>query len=65
MLTRPAAGSIKLFGQEVVGASQLKSARLSRRFGMLFQKGALFTSLTIRENVSVPLVEHTPVGQTN
>ena len=59
MLTRPVAGSIKLFGQEVIGASQLKSARLSRRFGMLFQQGALFTSLTIRENVSVPLLEHT------
>ena len=59
MLTRPAAGSIKLFGQEVVGAGKLKSAHLSRRFGMLFQQGALFTSLTIRENVSVPLLEHT------
>lgn len=59
MLTKPAAGSIRVFGRDVVGASPTQSQALSRRFGVLFQKGALFTSLTIRENVAVPLREHT------
>ncbi|MEZ5582457.1 MAG: ATP-binding cassette domain-containing protein [Candidatus Competibacteraceae bacterium] len=59
MLTKPAAGSIRVFGQEVVGASPSRNQQLNRRFGVLFQKGALFTSLTIRENVAVPLLEHT------
>lgn len=59
MLARPAAGSIRLFGKELVGAPRSRLARLSQRLGMLFQQGALFTSLTILENVAVPLFEHT------
>lgn len=59
MLTKPAAGAIRVFGQDVIGAGPAQSQALSRRFGVLFQKGALFTSLTIRENVAVPLREHT------
>ena len=64
MLSEPAAGSIRLFGQEVAGASRHEALLLSRRFGMLFQRGALFTSLTIRENVAVPLHEHTHLSST-
>ena len=59
MLLKPAAGSIQLFGQEIVGISEGAAFRLRRRFGMLFQQGALFSSLTVRENVAVPLREHT------
>ena len=61
MLLRPVAGSIKLFGQEIVGIGDAVAFRLRRRFGMLFQQGALFSSLTVRENVAVPLREHTPL----
>ncbi len=61
MLLRPVAGSIKLFGQEIVGIGDGAAFRLRRRFGMLFQQGALFSSLTVRENVAVPLREHTPL----
>jgi phospholipid/cholesterol/gamma-HCH transport system ATP-binding protein len=61
MLLRPVAGSIELFGQEIVGISDGAAFRLRRRFGMLFQQGALFSSLTVRENVAVPLREHTPL----
>ncbi len=61
MLQKPTAGSIRVFGREVVGASQNEA--LSRHFGMLFQQGALFTSLTIRENVAVPLLEHTRLSR--
>jgi phospholipid/cholesterol/gamma-HCH transport system ATP-binding protein len=65
MLLRPAAGSIQLFGQEIVGIGDSAAFRLRRRFGMLFQQGALFSSLTVRENVAVPLREHTrlPAGR--
>lgn len=59
MLLRPVAGSIKLFGQEIIGIGDAVAFRLRRRFGMLFQQGALFSSLTVRENVAVPLREHT------
>ena len=59
MLLKPAAGSIKLFGEEIVGIGDGPAFRLRRRFGMLFQQGALFGSLTVRENVAVPLREHT------
>ena len=59
MLLQPVAGSIQLFGQEIVGIGQSAAFRLRRRFGMLFQQGALFSSLTVRENVGIPLREHT------
>ena len=59
MLLKPTAGSIKLLGQEVIGISDSAAFQLRRRFGMLFQQGALFSSLTVRENVAVSLREHT------
>lgn len=59
MLLRPAAGSIRLFGQELVGIGERAAQPLRRRFGMLFQQGALFGGLSVQENVAVPLKEHT------
>ncbi len=59
LLLEPSAGSIQLFGQEIVGISESVAFRLRRRFGMLFQQGALFSSLNVRENVAMPLREHT------
>ncbi|MDV3238946.1 MAG: ATP-binding cassette domain-containing protein [Gammaproteobacteria bacterium] len=59
MLRRPSAGSIRLFGEDVVDASPAVQARLRRRFGVLFQHGALFSGLTVQQNVGVPLHEHT------
>jgi phospholipid/cholesterol/gamma-HCH transport system ATP-binding protein len=57
-LGRPAAGSIQLFGEEVTTLTDSERAAVERRCGVLFQNGALFSSLTVAENVSVPLVEH-------
>jgi|SRR5579885_134471 phospholipid/cholesterol/gamma-HCH transport system ATP-binding protein len=58
-LTRPTAGSIKVFGQEVTTASPQTLLAIQRRWGVLFQSNALFSSLTVLENVMFPLREHT------
>lgn len=58
-LLRPAAGRIALFGESVWEASPARLEALRRRFGVLFQDGALFSSLTVEDNVALPLIEHT------
>ena len=58
-LIRPSAGTIRLFGDDVWRASAEEMNALRRRFGMLFQDGALFSSLTVAENVAVPFRENT------
>ncbi|MEN9904274.1 MAG: hypothetical protein RLZZ555_839 [Pseudomonadota bacterium] len=57
-LNRPQAGSIRLFGQDLLALPPRRRAPLERRLGVLFQQGALFSSLTVAENVALPLVEH-------
>ncbi len=59
MLQPPAAGSIKVFGQEVVGLDDERALPLRRRWGVMFERGALFSSLTVAENVGMVLAEHT------
>ena len=58
-LIRPQSGSIELFGKDVWSASEAELMMLRRRFGVLFQDGALFSSLTVEQNVAAPLREHT------
>src|SRR5437016_7699729 len=55
---KPTSGSIKLFGDEITTMDEAALARVRRRFGMLFQSGALLQSLTVGENVALPIVEH-------
>jgi phospholipid/cholesterol/gamma-HCH transport system ATP-binding protein len=57
-LNRPAAGSVKLLGTEMTSASQARRNEVERRCGVLFQNGALFSSLTVAENTMVPMREH-------
>ena len=59
MLRQPDSGSIRLFGEEITGAGRERMERMRRRFGVLFQHGALFTALNVLQNVGVPLHEHT------
>ena len=59
MLHEPDEGSVKLFGNEIIGISEADAQRQRRRFGVLFQHGALFGSLTVLQNVGLPLREHT------
>ena len=55
----PDSGSIKLWGQEVTTLAEAQLNDLRKRFGILFQSGALFNSMTIAQNVALPLEEHT------
>ena len=56
-LTPPAAGTIAVFGEELGRAGRGDLRRFGRRWGVLFQDGALFSSLTVAENIMVPLRE--------
>jgi phospholipid/cholesterol/gamma-HCH transport system ATP-binding protein len=58
-LGRPTAGRIELLGTDVWRSGPYVMDELRGRFGVLFQDGALFSSLTVAENVAVPFVEHT------
>jgi phospholipid/cholesterol/gamma-HCH transport system ATP-binding protein len=58
-LLTPSGGSIRLFGIESRELEQFGGKAIHRRFGVMFQHGALFSSLTLEENVAVPLREHT------
>jgi phospholipid/cholesterol/gamma-HCH transport system ATP-binding protein len=54
-LNRPAAGDVKVLGTDVFTDDQDARAALEARWGVMFQDGALFSSLTVRENVEVPM----------
>ncbi|MDZ4403021.1 ATP-binding cassette domain-containing protein [Prosthecobacter sp.] len=56
---KPTSGSIKVFGQEITTMRAEALQKLRGRYGMLFQSGALLQSLTVAENVALPLIEHT------
>lgn len=56
---KPTSGSIKIFGEEITTMRGGALQKLRGRYGMLFQSGALLQSLTVAENVALPLIEHT------
>ena len=57
-LNPPASGHIEVFGRDLSGLAAAERQRYERRWGVLFQDGALFSSLTVAQNVEVPLREH-------
>ena len=58
-LKEPDGGTIRIFGHDINEMSKGQSAEIEQRTGTLFQQGALFSSLTVLQNVASPLVEHT------
>ncbi|MCH9019481.1 MAG: ABC transporter ATP-binding protein [Proteobacteria bacterium] len=62
-LNRPASGSIEVLGHDVAGLGGAERRSLEERWGVLFQDGALFSSLTVAQNVQVPLREHTDLSR--
>jgi phospholipid/cholesterol/gamma-HCH transport system ATP-binding protein len=60
-LNRPRAGKIVVLGHDTGSLSEAEWLRLEEKWGVLFQNGALFTSLTVAQNIQVPFKEHTAV----
>ena len=58
-LKEPDGGTIRIFGHDISEMTKGQAADIEQRTGTLFQQGALFSSLTVLENVASPLVEHT------
>lgn len=58
-LLKPEQGEIRILGEDIASASEEKKDTIRTKFGMLFQGAALFNSLTVEENVALPLKEHT------
>ncbi|MCO6440873.1 MAG: ATP-binding cassette domain-containing protein [Nitrococcus mobilis] len=59
LLLPPVAGTIELFGQSTTTLSRSAERGLRGRMGVMFQHGALFTGMTVLDNVAFPLLEHT------
>ena len=58
-LSSPTSGCIRLLGQDIGALGALEMQDLRRRIGVAFQGGALFSSMTVAENIMLPLQEHT------
>lgn len=59
----PTAGSISVLGRDIVNASERELNEVRKQFGILFQSGALFNSMSIADNVALPLREHTDLDE--
>lgn len=59
-LQRPDEGEVLVFGESMLDKEELEALDIRRRWGVLFQGGALFSTLTVAENIQVPLREYYP-----
>ncbi|WP_396271808.1 ABC transporter ATP-binding protein [Hyphomonas sp.] len=62
-LKPPESGSVEVFGERLETLSRDERTAIERRWGIMFQDGALFSNLTVRENVMVPMREHTQLSR--
>jgi len=62
-LNKPEAGSVRVFGEETRGLDGEALRELQLRWGVLFQDGALFSSMTVAENIQVPMRRYTKMNQ--
>lgn len=62
-LHRPTAGDVRFFGESFMEADAVRRRDLLKRFGVLYQGGALWSSLTLLENVCLPLEEYTSLNR--
>jgi len=56
-LRRPSSGQVHVFGKDLLSLPPEQRSQVERRWGVLFQNGALFSSLNVVENVAMPLIE--------
>jgi phospholipid/cholesterol/gamma-HCH transport system ATP-binding protein len=62
-LERPAAGDILINGESFFGAAPARQLAMRRQWGITYQKGGLFSDLTLAENVAVPLLQYTELPE--
>ena len=61
-LEEPTAGSVKFWGDEIIGMEEKEYNELLKKTGMLFQNGAMLNSISVFENISIPLEQHTKLS---
>lgn len=57
-LQRPQAGTVRIYGRDITRMSAAQLRATKERYGVAFQEGALFTGLTVLQNVQLPMIEH-------
>jgi phospholipid/cholesterol/gamma-HCH transport system ATP-binding protein len=62
-LIKPDAGSVRVFGEDLAGIEPLRSLKLQRRWGVVFQEGGLFSSLSVGDNIRRIIEEHVRLPQ--
>lgn len=62
-LLSPTSGTVRILGKDINTLSQLEMTELRRKMGVAFQGGALFSSMTVGENILLPLREHTNLDE--
>lgn len=62
-LFQPWSGSVKLFGEEVTGMDEPELSEILTRIGVLFQYGALLNSVSVADNIAIPLRQHTDLPE--
>ena len=62
-LNRPRSGTVRLFGNDIANASDREKLEVRKKIGVSFQGGALLTSMTVGDNVALPLREHTTLDE--
>ena len=62
-LLRPVSGSISILGQDIATLDEAQLQELRKHWGVLFQEGALFSTLTVTENIQMPMREFMPMPQ--
>jgi phospholipid/cholesterol/gamma-HCH transport system ATP-binding protein len=62
-LKRPEGGEVEVLGRDIEALTDAEARTLDQRWGVLFQDGALFSSLTVMQNIEVPLREHCPMPE--
>jgi phospholipid/cholesterol/gamma-HCH transport system ATP-binding protein len=62
-LLEPQEGTIRVFGQDLEELSPDERRQFERRWGVLFQQGALFSSLTVKQNIQLPMREHLKLSE--
>jgi len=62
-LAQPARGAVRYFGEDFTAAGRAERRRLLKTFGVLYQSAALWSSMTVAENVALPLEQYTPLSR--